>query len=162
MCSTDIFLGLLALLFPPLPVWVKRGICSADSIINILLCMLGYLPGLIHAWYIIAQYPEPEYDYQAVGQDSEGGHVYVIVHEQDGRQHRCHAQQQQQRQAAARPAKPQGNMTYGTTSTNTNIASSAAQHAEAGAGSSSSDPNAAPPPSYAQVVAGDHKIQSQD
>ena len=31
-------------------VWVKRGICSCDSIINIALCMLGYLPGLIHAW----------------------------------------------------------------------------------------------------------------
>jgi uncharacterized membrane protein YqaE (UPF0057 family) len=31
-------------------VWVKRGICSGDSIINILLCVLGYLPGLIHAW----------------------------------------------------------------------------------------------------------------
>jgi hypothetical protein len=31
-------------------VWVKRGICSADSFINIALCCLGYLPGLIHAW----------------------------------------------------------------------------------------------------------------
>ncbi|KAJ4300081.1 hypothetical protein N0V88_002750 [Collariella sp. IMI 366227] len=42
MCSTDIFLGLMAVLFPPLAVWVKRGICSADSIINILLLILGY------------------------------------------------------------------------------------------------------------------------
>lgn len=28
-----------------------------DSLINILLCVLGYLPGLIHSWYIIAKYP---------------------------------------------------------------------------------------------------------
>ncbi|ODV89017.1 hypothetical protein CANCADRAFT_32409 [Tortispora caseinolytica NRRL Y-17796] len=56
--SGDIFLVLIALLFPPLPVWIKRGICSADSLINICLCMLGYIPGLIHSWYIISRYPE--------------------------------------------------------------------------------------------------------
>lgn len=38
MCGSDIFLGLIAVLFPPLAVWVKRGICSADSLINIALC----------------------------------------------------------------------------------------------------------------------------
>lgn len=38
MCGSDIFLGLVAILFPPLAVWVKRGICSADSLINIALC----------------------------------------------------------------------------------------------------------------------------
>lgn len=38
MCGSDIFLGILAILFPPLAVWVKRGICSADSLINIALC----------------------------------------------------------------------------------------------------------------------------
>lgn len=38
MCGSDIFLGLLAILFPPLAVWVKRGICSVDSLINIALC----------------------------------------------------------------------------------------------------------------------------
>jgi len=27
----------------PLAVWVKCGICSADSLINILLCVLGYV-----------------------------------------------------------------------------------------------------------------------
>ncbi|KAF8445474.1 hypothetical protein BGX38DRAFT_1194741 [Terfezia claveryi] len=43
MCSTDSFLALLAVLFPPLAVWVKRGICSADSLINFALCCLGYV-----------------------------------------------------------------------------------------------------------------------
>ncbi|KAK7205554.1 hypothetical protein BZA70DRAFT_267384 [Myxozyma melibiosi] len=56
--SADVFLVLLAILFPPLPVWIKRGICSADSLINIALCMLGFLPGLLHSWYIIARFPE--------------------------------------------------------------------------------------------------------
>uniref|UniRef100_A0A8H7K992 Stress response RCI peptide n=1 Tax=Bionectria ochroleuca TaxID=29856 RepID=A0A8H7K992_BIOOC len=72
MCSSDLFLCVLAILFPPLPVWVKRGICSADSIINILLLCLGFIPGLIHAWYIIAKFPDPEYDYDPVPQDAEG------------------------------------------------------------------------------------------
>lgn len=42
MCGSDIFLGLVAIIFPPLAVWVKRGICSADSLINIALCSKPY------------------------------------------------------------------------------------------------------------------------
>ncbi|ODV82337.1 uncharacterized protein CANTADRAFT_4345 [Suhomyces tanzawaensis NRRL Y-17324] len=56
-CLFDCFLVIISVLFPPLPVWIRRGFCSADSWINILLCFLGYLPGLIHSWYIIAKYP---------------------------------------------------------------------------------------------------------
>merc|ERR1712093_955466 len=78
MCSADIFLGLIAILFPPLAVWVKCGICSADSLINICLCMLGFIPGLLHAWYIIAKHPE--HDYDSVPNDAESGRVtYIIV-----------------------------------------------------------------------------------
>ncbi|KAG7660478.1 uncharacterized protein J8A68_006010, partial [[Candida] subhashii] len=44
-------------IFPPIPVWIRRGFCSYDSFINILLLILGYFPGLIHSWYIIAKYP---------------------------------------------------------------------------------------------------------
>jgi len=73
MCGSDIFLGIIAILFPPLAVWVKRGICSADSLINICLCVLGFLPGLFHAWYILAAYPDPTYEQLA--QDEEGGNV---------------------------------------------------------------------------------------
>ena len=68
MCSSDCFLAVLAVLFPPLPgmtfhhvvwilisfrhltddtsrslVWVKRGICSADSLISLALCCLGWV-----------------------------------------------------------------------------------------------------------------------
>ncbi|EGV62326.1 hypothetical protein PSN45_001052 [Yamadazyma tenuis] len=56
-CLSDLCLIIISVLFPPLPVWIRRGVCSADSFINILLCILGYFPGLIHSWYIIAKYP---------------------------------------------------------------------------------------------------------
>lgn len=57
LCLSDLFLIVLSVFFPPLPVWIRRGCCSCDSWINIALCMLGYFPGLIHSWYIIARYP---------------------------------------------------------------------------------------------------------
>uniref|UniRef100_A0A060T605 ARAD1C09966p n=1 Tax=Blastobotrys adeninivorans TaxID=409370 RepID=A0A060T605_BLAAD len=60
----DFILVVVAIVFPPLPVWIKVGICSADSLINIALCVLGFLPGLFHSWYIISKYPAvpPGYD----------------------------------------------------------------------------------------------------
>lgn len=57
VCLSDLLLIVLSVFFPPLPVWIRRGVCSKDSAINILLCILGFVPGLIHAWYIIAKYP---------------------------------------------------------------------------------------------------------
>ncbi len=65
LCFCDFFLVIIAVFFPPIPVWIRRGFCSADSIINIALCCLGYIPGLLHSWWVISQYPESyiEYDY---------------------------------------------------------------------------------------------------
>lgn len=54
---SDVFLVVLSVLFPPLPVWIRRGFCTGDSLINVCLFILGYFPGLIHSWYIIAKYP---------------------------------------------------------------------------------------------------------
>ncbi|EEQ40675.1 hypothetical protein EJF18_50039 [Clavispora lusitaniae] len=67
MHSRDWFLVLLAIFVPPIPVAVKRGL-SMDLLINILLCLLGFLPGLIHACYIISLYPYKE-AYAAIGGD---------------------------------------------------------------------------------------------
>ncbi|KAI0780794.1 UPF0057-domain-containing protein [Trametes elegans] len=39
----------------PIPVFLERG-CNADFLINILLTILGYIPGIIHALYIILKY----------------------------------------------------------------------------------------------------------
>ena len=59
MHARDWFLVFLAVLLPPLPVAVKRGF-SLDLLINVVLFIFLYLPGLIHALYIISKYPEPE------------------------------------------------------------------------------------------------------
>ncbi|EGX88784.1 stress response RCI peptide [Cordyceps militaris CM01] len=147
MCSADIFLGVLAILFPPLPVWVKCGICSADSLINILLCLLGYVPGLLHAWYIIAKFPEPPYEYETLNHGGEGGCgrvTYVYVPSPHG-QHQPRPQQQ-------------GGMNYGGTSGGAQQQQGVTAANDNGAGRSDGQV----PPSYAAAVAGDHKVQSHD
>ncbi|KAK0544934.1 hypothetical protein OC845_005350 [Tilletia horrida] len=53
--TSDILLYFVALILPPVSVFVKRG-CGADFWINIALSLLGWLPGLIHAWYIVSKY----------------------------------------------------------------------------------------------------------
>jgi uncharacterized membrane protein YqaE (UPF0057 family) len=147
-------------LLTPRTVWVKRGLCSADSIINILLLLLGYIPGLIHAWYIIAKFPDEDYDYDAIPHhDSEGGGYrrggervrYIIIDRTDVRSAKPQNQNQQPQQGpnygtqggqSSRPAPQQQGVT------------------SAGNGEGSAD--GAVPPSYAEVVAGDHKIQTRD
>jgi uncharacterized membrane protein YqaE (UPF0057 family) len=53
--ASDICKIILAILLPPLGVFLERG-CGADLLINILLTILGYIPGIIHALYIILKY----------------------------------------------------------------------------------------------------------
>lgn len=47
-----ILLIIVAILLPPLAVFLKKG-AGKDLIINILLCLLLYIPGLIHAIWLI-------------------------------------------------------------------------------------------------------------
>ncbi|GAW10748.1 hypothetical protein EKO27_g4333 [Xylaria grammica] len=151
MCSSDIFLGVIAILFPPLAVWVKCGLCSADSIINILLCVLGYIPGLLHAWYIIAKFPDTDEYERVPQQDYESGHggrvTYVIV-----------PAPQSQPNAQPKHSQPAN---YGTASAN-NDAGSSSRPQQNEASGSSSDGNDRAPPTYAEAVKGDHKIQSDE
>ncbi|KAK8079766.1 Plasma membrane proteolipid [Apiospora hydei] len=159
MCSSDCFLAVLAILFPPLAVWVKCGLCSADSLINILLCMLGFIPGLLHAWYIIAKFPEESYDYQRVSQDAEGGRVtYVFVQGNGGPQQQQQQQQRRQPQSVQPKPQDQGVMNYGATNQSGGAAHGGSS--SVAAGSSSAGNNA--PPTYAEAVKGDNKIQTQD
>ncbi|KAF9647588.1 UPF0057-domain-containing protein [Thelephora ganbajun] len=53
--GSDICKISFAVIFPPLGVALERG-CGADLLINILLTLLGYIPGIIHALYIILKY----------------------------------------------------------------------------------------------------------
>ncbi|OAF55081.2 plasma membrane proteolipid Pmp3 [Pseudogymnoascus destructans] len=52
---SDICKIILAIFLPPVGVFLERG-CGADFLINILLTILGYIPGIIHALYIILKY----------------------------------------------------------------------------------------------------------
>ena len=49
----DILRLLLAILLPPLGVFLQVGL-GAQFWINILLTILGYIPGIVHAVWIIA------------------------------------------------------------------------------------------------------------
>ncbi|MBD2577542.1 YqaE/Pmp3 family membrane protein [Oscillatoria sp. FACHB-1406] len=48
---------LLAVLVPPLGVFLTAGVSTA-LIINILLTLLGWLPGSIHAVWVLSKYAE--------------------------------------------------------------------------------------------------------
>lgn len=50
----DIIRIIFSILIPPLGVFLQVGL-GTDFWINILLTLLGYFPGLIHAIYIIAK-----------------------------------------------------------------------------------------------------------
>ncbi|KAK7186040.1 plasma membrane proteolipid Pmp3 [Paraphaeosphaeria sporulosa] len=53
--ASDILKIIFAIFLPPLGVFLERG-CNADFFINILLTILGYIPGIIHALYIILKF----------------------------------------------------------------------------------------------------------
>ncbi|PSN61520.1 hypothetical protein BS50DRAFT_534236 [Corynespora cassiicola Philippines] len=52
--TSDVLLYFLAIWLPFVPVFIKRG-CGADLLINICLDILGWIPGVLHAWYIISK-----------------------------------------------------------------------------------------------------------
>jgi len=58
--TSDVCLYLLAVFLPPLAVFLDTG-CSADFLINILLSILGWIPGVIHAWWIISKHDPAKY-----------------------------------------------------------------------------------------------------
>lgn len=47
----SIIMVVLAVVFPPLPVLIERG-CSGTLLINVLLTLLGWLPGVIHSVFV--------------------------------------------------------------------------------------------------------------
>ena len=49
--TNRIILVILALLLPPLGVFIQKG-AGKDLVINILLCLLAWLPGVIHALWL--------------------------------------------------------------------------------------------------------------
>lgn len=52
---SDLFKILLAVILPPLGVLIEVGL-TKHFLISIVLTILGFVPGIIHAVYIIAKY----------------------------------------------------------------------------------------------------------
>ena len=138
--------------------WIKSGICTADSLINIALCCLGYVPGLIHAWYIIARNPERDYGYEPIDgrQDAEGGRVtYYYVAQgsspspQQGGYGGTSNRERMVVPQATKPQQPQQQPQSGTGAVNSSEGESSTGQAR-------------PPPTYAEAVKGDNKVQTQD
>ncbi len=50
----DLLRIILAIVFPPLGVFLQVGF-SGTLLINILLTLLGYIPGIVHAVWVIAK-----------------------------------------------------------------------------------------------------------
>ncbi|KAI9470303.1 hypothetical protein LPJ79_000743 [Coemansia sp. RSA 1821] len=79
MCCSlpDLLLIILSIIFPPFGALLRRG-CGADFLINCGLTALGYLPGLIHAWYLICKYPTHEYEMLVDDEEAPRHHVVII------------------------------------------------------------------------------------
>ena len=45
---------ILSILLPPVAVFLKAG-AGKDLVINIILCLLFYIPGIIHALWIVTK-----------------------------------------------------------------------------------------------------------
>ena len=50
--DNKIILIILAIILPPLAVFLKNGL-GKDLFINIVLCLFFYLPGILHAFWVI-------------------------------------------------------------------------------------------------------------
>ncbi|MGB0713596.1 MAG: YqaE/Pmp3 family membrane protein [Gammaproteobacteria bacterium] len=49
-----IILIILAILLPPVAVFLKKGV-GKDLLINIILCLIVFLPGVIHAVWVVTR-----------------------------------------------------------------------------------------------------------
>lgn len=131
--------------------------------------MLGFLPGLIHAWYIIAKYPEIE-EYSSLSQDEEAGRrsrhshhrsdrvTYVVVQgpHVGGGERTVVKDGQRGYGTVPQPKVHQG--TDGSWGVGGQVGG-VVNNSSAGNGEGSAAP---PPPTYAQAIKGDHKVQSNE
>jgi len=160
MSCADLFLAFIAILFPPIAVWIKSGLCTADSFINIALCCLGYVPGLIHAWYIIARNPDPMDEYEPIHDSERAGAgdrvtYYYITHDQQG-------QQQQSQRGYGTPASRKPAPAPAPSSAPGAQFPTTGGSGDVGPSQPGGGEQAGAPPSYTDAVKGDHKVQTRD
>ncbi|CAL1709068.1 unnamed protein product [Somion occarium] len=70
VATSDVVLIIVAILFPPAAAAFVTG-CSCDLLINICLTILGYIPGHLHAFWLIYKKMRAEEEY------GRGGFQYV-------------------------------------------------------------------------------------
>jgi len=126
-------------------------------LINVALCVLGWIPGMIHSWYIISVTPD-RYEYERIVDIEAGSRIrrdggvgtYYVA---QPRGRRGVAPPQQQRAIAPRPAPPANNGVP---------ALKPAEQQPYGivVGSSQQQSGEAPPP-YSEGIVGDHKVQKK-
>ena len=56
--SNKLVLILIAIFLPPVAVVLKRGF-GMDLLINILLCLLVFFPGMVHALWVVSKVDAP-------------------------------------------------------------------------------------------------------
>lgn len=132
--------------------------------------MLGFIPGLLHAWYIIALYPEERDDYDALqGDGGENGSGRVTYYYVDRRE-----VSGEDRESGGRSVGGQGRGYGAITEGGMNAKAKANQKTKVdikanpdvsqgpvGRGEGASEgAGEGVPPSYEQAVRGDHKIQT--
>ncbi|KAK4057435.1 hypothetical protein OIO90_001504 [Microbotryomycetes sp. JL221] len=76
--SSDIVLVLVAILFPPAAAFFITG-CSCDLVINLLLTILGYIPGHLHAFWLIYKNAQAEERYGRGNYRYLGNATWVVV-----------------------------------------------------------------------------------
>ncbi len=54
MDTNKILLIIIAILLPPLAVFLKSGV-GQDLLINIILCILFWIPGVLHALWVVTR-----------------------------------------------------------------------------------------------------------
>lgn len=52
--DNKLLLIIIAILLPPVAVFLKKG-AGKDLVINIVLCLLFFIPGLIHAIWLVTK-----------------------------------------------------------------------------------------------------------
>ncbi|KAJ3559163.1 hypothetical protein NM688_g506 [Phlebia brevispora] len=81
--ASDVCLIIVAIIFPPAAAAFVTG-CSCDLLINICLTILGYLPGHIHAFWLIYKKMQAEERYGRGGYHYIGNGTYEPLYSQPG------------------------------------------------------------------------------
>ena len=82
--ASNIILYVLAFFLPPLPVFIKTG-CSGNFLLNLLLTLIAWFPGIIHAIWVVWRY-EATYKLDPTNESRRGGDYFRYTGPDAGRE----------------------------------------------------------------------------